>query len=47
MNGGDCADLGLTRANIYAVLDRGLSSKRLDELSMSVNEAIKQLTGVS
>ena len=40
----DYVDLGLYCADICTALDRGMDGKRLDELSNSVREAIKQLT---
>ena len=43
-NEGDYVDLGLTCASVCTALDRGLNGKKLNELSNSVCEAIKQLT---
>ena len=43
-NEGDYVDLGLTCASVCTALDRGLGGKRLNDLSGSVCEAIKQLT---
>ena len=40
----DCVDLGLTCADVCAALDRGLSGRRLDELSQPVLMAIGQFT---
>ena len=40
----DYVKLGSSCANVCKVLDRGLDGKRLDELSISVLEAIQQLT---
>lgn len=39
----DYIELGLACANVCIALDRGLSGKRLEDLSGSVNEAITQL----
>ena len=44
MNEEDYVDLALTCANICTALDRGLREKQLNELSISVCEAIKELT---
>jgi len=44
VNEADYVELGLACSNVCAALDRGLSGKRLDELSGSVLEAISQLT---
>ena len=40
----DYVDLALTCASVCTALDRGLSGKRLSDLSESVCEAIEQLT---
>jgi hypothetical protein len=40
----DYVDLGLNCADICKALDRGMSGKKLDDLSQSVCEAISQLT---
>ena len=40
----DHVDLGLTCADVCMALERGLSGKRLDELTNTVSEAIEQLT---
>jgi hypothetical protein len=37
-------DLGLSCADICKALDRGMNSKKLDDLNQSVREAINQLT---
>lgn len=44
VNETDYAELGLACANVCRALDRGMSGKRVDELSQSVLEAIEQLT---
>jgi len=44
VNKRDYVDLGLACADVCGALDRGVSGKRLDELSRSVCEAIGQLT---
>ena len=43
-NDQDYVDLGLACADICTALDRGMSGKRLSDLSRSVREAINQLT---
>ena len=40
----DYVELGLACAEVCTILDRGLNGKRLNDLSNSVLEAIKQLT---
>ena len=40
----DYVELGLACADVCAALDRGLSGKRLSDLSNPVCEAINQLT---
>ena len=40
----DHVELGLECADICRALDRGLSGKKLDELSPSVYDAMSQLT---
>ena len=40
----DYVELGLSCAEVCAILDRGLKGKRLSDLNDSVLEAIKQLT---
>ena len=40
----DYVELGLACADVCTALDRGLNGKRLNDLSSSVCEAIKQLT---
>ena len=40
----DHVDLALTCADVCMTLDRGLSGKRLDELTNTVSEAIEQFT---
>ena len=40
----DYVDLGLACADVCRALDRGMSGKKLDDLSRSVCEAINQLT---
>ena len=40
----DYVELGLACANVCAALDRGLSGKKLNDLNISVREAINQLT---
>ena len=40
----DYVELGMACAEVCTTLDRGLNGKRLDDLSNSVLEAIKQLT---
>ena len=44
VNAQDCVDLGLSCADVCKALDRGLKGKQLDQLSLSVLEAIQQLT---
>ena len=39
----DYVDLGLACADVCRALDRGMSGRRVDELSRSVFEAIQQL----
>jgi hypothetical protein len=39
----DYVELGLNCADICRALDRGMSGKRLDDLSQSVYDAINQL----
>ena len=43
-NKGDYVNLALDCADVCKALDRGLDGKRLNQLSESVREAIKQLT---
>ena len=38
----DYIEIGMNCADVCIVLDRGLNGRRLDELSQSVVEAIKQ-----
>ena len=40
----DYVELGLACADVCRALDRGMSGRRVDELSQSVFEAIVQLT---
>jgi len=40
----DYVELGLECAEICRALDRGMNGKKLDELSLSVCDAINQLT---
>ena len=40
----DYVELGLFCADICRALDRGMSGKKLDDLSQSVCDAINQLT---
>ena len=40
----DYVELGLFCAKICGALDRGMNGKRLEELSLSVADAINQLT---
>ena len=40
----DYVELGLSCADICRALDRGMSGKKLDDLSQSVCDAINQLT---
>jgi len=42
-NKSDYVDLGLFCADVCKALDRGMSGRRVDELSQSVFEAIQQL----
>ena len=42
-NKADIVDLGLFCVNVCRALDRGMSGRRVDELSQSVFEAIQQL----
>lgn len=44
INERDYIELGLACADVCGALDRGLSGKKLDDLSQSVCEAISQLT---
>ena len=44
VNETDYVDLGLACADVCRALDRGMSGKRVGELSQSVFEAIEQLT---
>ena len=44
INKTDYVELGLACADVCRALDRGMSGKRVDELSQSVFEAIGQLT---
>ena len=44
VNEQDYVELGLNCADICGALDRGLNGKRLDDISQSVCEAIRQLT---
>ena len=44
MNITDYVDLGLACAEVCKALDRGMDGKKLDDLSLSVREAINQLT---
>jgi len=43
-NDRDYVEIGMNCADVCDVLDRGLKGRRLDELSQSVLEAIKQFT---
>lgn len=43
INEQDYMEPGLSCAKVCKALDRGLSGKRLDELSQSVLEAVQQL----
>ena len=43
-NKSDYVELGLACANVCRALERGVSGKKLDDLSQSVREAIVQLT---
>jgi len=40
----DCVELGLSCAHVCRTLDRGTDGKRQDELSLSVYDAMSQLT---
>ena len=42
-NNPDYVDLGLACADVCRAIDRGISGRRLNELSRSVHEAITQL----
>ena len=42
-NKSDYVDLGLTCANVCKALHRGMDGRKLDDLSQSVHEAIKEL----
>jgi hypothetical protein len=44
MNITDYVDLGLACAEVCKALDRGMDGKKPDDLSLSVREAIHQLT---
>ena len=44
VNKTDYVDLGLACADVCKALDRGMSGRKVDELSQSVLEAIGQLT---
>jgi hypothetical protein len=44
MNITDYVDLGLACAEVCKALDRGMDGKKPDDLSLSVREAINQLT---
>lgn len=44
INEQDCVDPGLSCVDVCKILNRGLKGRRLDELSLSVLEAIQQLT---
>ena len=44
INDQDYVELGLNCADICGALDRGTNGKKLDDLSLSVCEAINQLT---
>jgi hypothetical protein len=44
VNEQDYVELGINCADICKALDRGMSGKRLDDLSQSLCEAINQLT---
>ena len=44
VNESDYVDLGLACTDVCRALDRGMSGRRVDELSQSVLEAIEQLT---
>ena len=44
VNDNDYIELGLACADVCKALDRGMSGRRVDELSQSVFEAIGQLT---
>ena len=43
-NKSDYVELGLACADVCKALDRGMSGKKLEDLSQSVREAIEQLT---
>ena len=43
-NKSDYVELGLTCANVCKALRRGMSGRKLDDLSQSVREAVEQLT---
>ena len=43
-NKADYVELGLACADVCRALDRGMNGKKLDHLSLSVCEAIAQLT---
>ena len=44
INKTDYVELGLACADVCRALDRGITGRRVDELSQSVFEAIGQLT---
>jgi len=44
INEPDYVELGLFCADVCRTLDRGTNGKKLDELSLSVYDAISQLT---
>jgi hypothetical protein len=43
-NEADCVELGKACADVCVSLSRGLNGKRLEDISDSVSEAVKQLT---
>jgi len=40
----DCIELGLSCAHVCRTLDRGTNGRKQDELSLSMYDAINQLT---
>ena len=44
INKPDCVELGLSCAHVCRTLDRGTDGRRQDELSLSVYDAMSQLT---
>lgn len=43
-NDQDCVDFGQACADIYKALERGMGGKKLEDLSRTMGDAIKQLT---